>query len=199
MYKDIPPYIHIVHNMQLEDFVYLSLILKTTIKICKQSYSILTIINGVFCMKVIIILLVVLATIISAKEIKNIEVLDGDTIAYYENDKRVRVRLYGIDAPELSQKYGEESKSKLKKLIRRKMELIVLSTDKYQREIGLLYVNKTCINSSMLLEGYAWYYVDSRPVCNLYKHHEEYARNKKLGIWKDTDNIEPWIYRKQQE
>lgn len=62
-------------------------------------------------MKIILILLVVLATIISAKEIKNIEVLDGDTIAYYENDKRVRVRLYGIDAPELDQKYGKESKA----------------------------------------------------------------------------------------
>jgi len=150
-------------------------------------------------MKIILILLVVLTTIISAKEIKNIEVLDGDTIAYYENDKRVRVRLYGIDAPELSQKYGEESKSKLKKLMRKKVELVVISLDLYKRELGLLYVNKICINSSMVLEGYAWYYPDTRPVCNIYKKHEEYARNKKLGIWKDPTNIEPWIYRKEQK
>ena len=62
----------------------------------------------------------------SANMYKVLYVSDGDTIAVKktENNKEtgnlIKVRLYGIDAPELNQDYGYASKEFLIKLIRGK-------------------------------------------------------------------------------
>lgn len=150
-------------------------------------------------MRTVVVCVLLVLSVCWSKEITKVEVLDGDTIAYMEDGKRVRVRLYGIDAPELEQIYGPEAKAKLKTLIRRKMELIVVNTDLYRREVGVLYAGGRCVNSQMILEGYAWHYPDTRPVCSLYKRHEEYARSKRIGMWQYPVNIEPWLYRKEQK
>jgi micrococcal nuclease len=148
-------------------------------------------------MRYMLILSIMWCCIITGKEIKNIEIIDGDTIAYVENNKRTRVRLYGIDAPELHQPYGLEAKHKLKLLLRKKVTLHVITTDRYRREIGVLYVNKTCINTQMLLEGYAWYYPEASPKSTIYQYHEQYARDRKMGMWSsELQLVEPWLYRK---
>ena len=36
-----------------------------------------------------------------------IDVADGDTLVIRSGSKKIRVRMYGIDAPELKQRYGE--------------------------------------------------------------------------------------------
>ncbi len=42
-----------------------------------------------------------------------IDVADGDTLVIRSGSKKIRVRMYGIDAPELKQRYGEISKKYL--------------------------------------------------------------------------------------
>lgn len=44
-----------------------------------------------------------------------IKVADGDTITVLKNGEKVRVRFYGIDAPEKKQEYGIKSLDVLKK------------------------------------------------------------------------------------
>ena len=41
---------------------------------------------------------------------KVVKVSDGDTIWVLDTKKKVKVRLLGIDAPEIKQAFGEESK-----------------------------------------------------------------------------------------
>lgn len=148
-------------------------------------------------MKYLLVLTIMWCCISYSKEIKNIEVIDGDTVAYMEGTKRIRVRLYGIDAPELHQPYGLEAKYKLNLLIRKKAILHIVDIDMYEREIGVLYVNKMCVNTQMLIEGYAWYYPYTSPRSAILKQHEQYARDKKTGMWQSgLQLIEPWLYRK---
>ena len=49
---------------------------------------------------------------------KVIKVIDGDTIYVRDYDNKThKIRLAGIDAPEMSQPYGKESRSHLLELI----------------------------------------------------------------------------------
>ena len=52
----------------------------------------------------------IMAVAISGKVIR---VSDGDTLLLQSGSQRIKVRMYGIDAPELKQSYGEDSKSYL--------------------------------------------------------------------------------------
>ena len=78
-------------------------------------------------LKIIFLMIMMFSVnIFSANMYKVLYVSDGDTVAVkkIENNKEtgnlIKVRLYGIDAPELKQDYGYASKEFLMKLIRGK-------------------------------------------------------------------------------
>ena len=72
------------------------------------------------------------------------KVADGDTVTLVTRDgAKLRVRLYGIDAPEvwhgekLGQPYGEEAKRALAgKVLRKNVILTIQDTDQYKRMVG---------------------------------------------------------------
>ena len=69
--------------------------------------------------------------------IENIFVVDGDTIKGNLDSKRITIRLVEIDAPEMDQPFGVESKRFLKKLIEnKKVTLISEGKDRYGRTLG---------------------------------------------------------------
>lgn len=56
-----------------------------------------------------------------------IDVADGDTLVLKAGSKKIRVRMYGIDAPELKQRYGEISKKYLEdKILYKKVDVKVM-------------------------------------------------------------------------
>ena len=83
----------------------------------------------------------IIAVAVSGKVIR---VSDGDTILIQSGSQKIRVRMYGIDAPELKQKYGEESKKYLEKRIMDKnVDIKVINQDQYGRKVGkVFYKNK---------------------------------------------------------
>ena len=86
---------------------------------------------------------------ISVKKLKN-NVLDGDLI---------KVRLYGVDAPEKDQDFGYESKKALMNYVSNKtIEIDIKSKDRYGRSVGILYVDGRNINEELLRDGYVCYY-----------------------------------------
>lgn len=90
-----------------------------------------------------------------------IKVADGDTITVIQNktNKKVRIRFYGIDAPEKSQEYGIKSLSVLKNLIDNEIvEVDVKDKDRYGRIVGVVYHNNRNVNLYMLETGNVWYY-----------------------------------------
>lgn len=56
-----------------------------------------------------------------AFDAKVIKVSDGDTITALQGKQQIKIRLFGIDAPELKQLYGKKSKRFLSNLITRKI------------------------------------------------------------------------------
>ena len=64
-------------------------------------------------MKIVYILLLFMS-ILFADPLKIIKIYDGDTITALTSKKeKIKIRLYGIDAPELKQPFGKASKRHL--------------------------------------------------------------------------------------
>jgi len=86
---------------------------------------------------------------------KVIGVTDGDTIKILRDDKVYKVRLYGIDAPEMSQKYGIESKNYLNSIIQMHKEVSIeeINIDRYKRIVAIVYVNSLDVNLDMIKKG----------------------------------------------
>jgi len=129
-------------------------------------------------------------------------VADGDTVSIRtEKGREVRIRFLGIDAPELSQSCGRESKENLKKLVKGKNVRVDVSTeDRYGRVVGRVMLNGRDINLAQIESGYAWFYSHyARQMFRgdpaKYEKAQEYARNRKLGLWREKAPKEPWDYR----
>ena len=134
---------------------------------------------------------------------KVIRVVDGDSVNVLRlpEKEELKLRLYGIDAPEWKQAYGKESKDALKGLLGANREIIVkvLDKDRYGRLICKLLLNSEdiSVNEWMVSEGNAWHYVKYAPNDMNLQSAEENARNNKLGLWSYESPIPPWEFRKK--
>ena len=134
-------------------------------------------------------------------ECKLSKIADGDTIEANCSDGRekrhLRIRLAGIDAPEIQQKpWGTRSKAALRKLLPSKTSFVLLSMgeDYYKRQLGIAYksscyrtdkrANKCDINLQMLEKGMAVAY-SGLDTPREYVHAARRAKEKKQGLWKE--------------
>ena len=141
--------------------------------------------------------------------VKLVRVIDGDTVIVknrgfrhlFSKKSEIRIRLYGIDAPESKQKGGKESTRYLKKLIGsgRTLHMKTTGQDKYSRTVALLYKGRTAetnsINRRMVHDGQARWYQAYGGASYGFKDAEEYAKKRKRGIWKHPEAQEPWNFR----
>jgi micrococcal nuclease len=80
-------------------------------------------------------------------------VVDGDTFVLSDGD---RIRLLGVNAPEMGRCYSEEAKQKLADLIQNKyVRIEEEKRDTYGRRMGLVYVGNTLINTKLIEQGMA--------------------------------------------
>lgn len=129
---------------------------------------------------------------LSAKVIK---ISDGDTITVLSGKEQTKVRLYGIDAPEKKQDYGQRSKQFLASLIAGQVaEVEPKGKDRYKRTLGIIHFKEQDINAQMVLNGYAWAYVK---YSRIYVDQEKTAREKKRGLWQSSNPTPPWEWRKR--
>ena len=107
-------------------------------------------------------------------------IIDGDTIKI-NNEK---IRFGGIDTPEKKEIGHEFSKQKLKKKILNKIIFCIKEKNKdwWGRTVAECFVNGESISSFMVKNGYACDYVKYSK--KKYAKEQEYAKSKKLGIWK---------------
>jgi endonuclease YncB( thermonuclease family) len=139
-----------------------------------------------------------------------IKVYDGDTITVRQNGQKVKVRLCGVDAPELKQSLGRESRDKLRSLIptNQRVTLYITDTDRYGRKVAEVFIpdatpqqpeQERNLNDEMVRTGMAYYYAqygDRCPNGRIFAQAEEVAREKRLGVWGSPNAIKPWDYRK---
>lgn len=125
---------------------------------------------------------------------KVIKVTDGDTIKILTPaNEQVKIRLYGIDAPEKKQPFGRKSKEFLAGLIVGKfVEIEEHGKDRYKRTLGVVYYGDEDINAKMVSSGYAWAFVR---YSDRYEKQENFAKRQKLGLWQDKNPIPPCVWR----
>ena len=128
------------------------------------------------------------------------KVIDGDTIRIKNN----KIRLYGIDAPELNQfcknenklwACGKESKNLLNKIINSKISCNYIKKDRYGRILGTCFLNGLDLNKLMVKKGFAVAY---KKYSKKYLSFEEYAKKNKLGVW-IGEFIRPEEWRKKNK
>ncbi len=102
-------------------------------------------------------------------------VIDGDTIV----SDQVRIRLHGIDAPELSQAGGAEARTHLIRLIAGgAVRIEPIGTDKFGRTVARVHARCGDLGRLMVRNGYARaaYGTD-------YAEDEKAARRDRAGLW----------------
>ncbi|MEM0325182.1 MAG: thermonuclease family protein [Candidatus Aenigmatarchaeota archaeon] len=115
-------------------------------------------------------------------------VIDGDTFVDKNGE---RVRLIGINTPEIGERCYEEAKARLKELIEKKYVKLVYDVkrkDRYNRTLAYVFVNDLNVNLIMIKEGYAVVYPDrlNTRFLNEFYSAEKYAKENKIGcLWKD--------------
>jgi micrococcal nuclease len=124
-----------------------------------------------------------------------VKVFDGDTI---QLDDGRRIRLIGVDAPEVDSSYrrqepfGEESKNYLTSFILNKRVSITLGDpplDKYNRSLAYVYLGDILVNGRIIRDGLALAYRKFyHPWRDLFLVYEREARSKGRGMWKEKDS-----------
>ncbi len=135
-------------------------------------------------------------------------VIDGDTITASKGWTEVRIRLDSIDCPEDGQPWGDTAKYGLIKLIGRySVRLEEHGLDTHGRTLATIYVwnhqkNEWLnVNERMITLGHAWVmyrHYDHLPKDRQDKLNrlEQWAKSKKVGLWRTENPIPPWQWRK---
>lgn len=117
-----------------------------------------------------------------------VDVIDGDTIRASDGSK---IRLIGIDAPEVAQKecYADQSTQILKELIWQKEVTLVVDkseTDRYGRLLRYVYLGQQFINAELLEEGaaVAKFYPPDTHLQEPLLTAQQIAKDNKKGLWK---------------
>lgn len=114
--------------------------------------------------------------------------IDGDTI--FSNGTKIRV--FGIDAPEMDQPGGEDAKRKMAEMVKgRNIRVDPIETDVYGRTVARIWSGSRDIGAAMVAGGYAV------ARCPAYRPSQARAQNKKLGLWRNGAISDPAAWRRR--
>lgn len=129
---------------------------------------------------------------------KVVGVHDGDTLTLLVDRTQYKIRLDGIDAPELGQDFGTRAKQALSKACFGKVVKVEThGQDRYGRTLGEVFTDES-VNLRLVRDGMAWHYVkysDSQELADV----EKAAREAKAGLWADPAAVPPWEFRAKKK
>jgi endonuclease YncB( thermonuclease family) len=130
---------------------------------------------------------------------------DGDTVTLLDaQHQQHKIRLAGIDAPELHQAFGQKSKSNLSAMVfNREVSAECGKTDKYKRQVCKIIVDGVDANLAQVEAGMAWHYKQyakeqSPKDREDYEVAENFAKMRRLGLWSDKNPVPPWEWRRER-
>ena len=130
---------------------------------------------------------------------------DGDTVTLLSAGKVThKIRLSGIDAPELGQAFGRRSKENLSKwAFSRSVTVDWSKKDRYGRIVGKLLVDGRDVNLEQVKVGLAWWYrayanEQSPEDQGRYEQGEKSAQDSRKGLWGDPSPVPPWEWRRSR-
>lgn len=138
------------------------------------------------------------ASSVHAEQFRVVGVSDGDTVKVLSTDNRqMKCRLHGIDAPESSQFKGQASKASLSDMIYRKtVDVEVVDRDQYGRSVCRIFLNGVDVNKVQIQRGLAWWYSRYSKDAS-YRQAQDAARQQRLGLWAEPNPTPPWAFRRE--
>lgn len=123
-------------------------------------------------------------------------VCDGDTVDVFSRGRVVRVRLFGIDAPELGQPHGDDAHFHLRKMAQGlEVNVHPVTVDKYNRVVAFVGAPGNSINLRMIQDGMAWATPHSDTPSE-YHGAQRMAMDARRGLWHRGENaVAPWDWR----
>lgn len=118
-------------------------------------------------------------------------IYDGDTFTLCNKQK---VRIYGIDAPELKQAIGKQSRDYLATLVKDKDLKLTCKGTSYKRKVCIVLDGPNSIGAQMIRAGMAYESIQYSK--GLYTFDEDTAKARRVGIWAGSYE-RPWDYRKR--
>jgi len=154
-------------------------------------------------------LVVIISCFVSAEAAslfgKVIEVNSGDVITIFNLNRPVRVRLMGVDAPEMNQVFGDVARKHLADLVFEKSVLVEYAGIGADSSLtGRVLLNDADIGAQMIRDGVAWFDPTNgnRLSANdreVYQQSEQAARNEKRGLWQQENPVAPWEFVKAEK
>ena len=154
------------------------------------------------------VIAIIIPIIVFAAQYKCTRVTDGDTITVTQNGFKSTIRLVGIDAPEKSRKkhdpgqpFSQTSTKYLAGMVLNNyVDIVPYGNDRYDRTLGVVYVDGKNVNLEMVKTGLAEVYrgkpaqgFDNGP----YDKAENEARSAGKGMWSLGDKyVSPKEWRK---
>ena len=124
---------------------------------------------------------------------------DGDTLMLRVEGANVRVRLDGIDAPELGQPYGKSARRSLAQICKGKAATAV---ERGKDDAGRILASVRCgevdANAEQVRRGMAWVHLRYVPLGSPLYEAETSARLQKKGLWRGKQPVPPWEWRARQ-
>ena len=125
-------------------------------------------------------------------------VTDGDTlwVRPASGGAPRQIRIEGIDAPEICQAFGTQSRDALAaRVLRRQVKVRSRASDSYHRALAHISLGDDDLGAWMVGRGYAWSYRfhnDPGP----YAKQQARARKAGLGLWSGGSPVSPREFRK---
>lgn len=148
----------------------------------------------------LVVCLCVISTPCGAWPARVVAVTDGDTVGVepVSGGEQVKIRLYGIDAPERKQPFGEAARGLVSNaVLHRNVSIEEKSRDRYGRIVAIVWLGTGESLQSVLLEaGLAWVWPRYCRNCQSWEELQKKAHMLGLGIWFDPAPIPPWEWRR---
>lgn len=132
---------------------------------------------------------------------KVIKVRDGDTVVVLlGNNQQETLRLAEVDCPENGQAFGKNAKQfTSSQVFGKKVMFYRTGRDRYKRTVAKIFYDKDkYLSAEIIKSGWGWWYFKASKNIEL-KNYELEARNSKAGLWKDSNAISPWDFRKNKK
>jgi endonuclease YncB( thermonuclease family) len=133
------------------------------------------------------------------------EINDGDIITVLNQNRPIKVKLLGIDAPESKQPFGDVAKKHLYDLVFGRIAAVEYwGLGENTELIGRVSVDGVDICAQMIRDGVAWYDPSSPSILKeadrqMYRESELAARSEKRGLWQDEEPVAPWAFVKAEK
>lgn len=128
-----------------------------------------------------------------------VAVHDGDTITVRTAAETAKVRVAGVDCPEIGQPWSSRAKQFTSQLVFGKTVTIeTRGADQYGRAIGRVLVATRDLSEELLRAGMAWRY-EVGPSDQRLVDAERAARQSRAGLWADAAPVPPWQWRHERQ